>query len=136
MKVFITVSSAVLFIVLCCTIAYGQDSIKVMSKLNDASIDENYIKGVESNNLGLKVSATYYLGERGSGRAVIPLMAELHDAQSPDVRIIAALSLFKIGDARGIYAIKEAMTQDSDERVRNMCGIFYQMYLENKNSKK
>jgi hypothetical protein len=45
---------------------------------------------------------------------------------------MAALSLFKIGDARGMYAIQGAMKEDKNEWVRGMCKIFYEMYLANK----
>ena len=136
MKLNSIVFSVILLMLLSCTAIYSQDSVKVWPKLSDSSIDDNYLMGVKSDNMGLRVSATYYLGERESAKAVIPLMDMLHKDKSPEARIMAALSLFKIGDARGIYAIKGAMTEDNDERVRNMCKIFYQMSLQNEGSEK
>jgi hypothetical protein len=42
---------------------------------------------------------------------------------------MAALALYKIGDARGLYAIKQAIRFDDSERVRNLCTKFYKAYL-------
>lgn len=45
---------------------------------------------------------------------------------------MAALSLFKIGDSRGIFEIRKSAKSDSSETVRKMCGIFYNMHSEKK----
>jgi HEAT repeats len=118
------------------TSIYPQDTIKVLKRTNDDSIDLNYLSGVKGDNEGLRISASYYLGERKSTKAVIPLMNVLHTDKSPEARIMAALSLFKIGDERGIYAIKQAVQFDDNEWVKKMCNIFYQMYLTNKEAEK
>lgn len=118
------------------TSIYPQDTIKVLKKISDKSVEQNYLEGVKSDNLGLKISASYYLGERKSSKAVIPLMSILKSDKSPEARVMAALSLFKIGDERGIYAIKQAVKFDDNEWVKKMCNIFYQMYLTNKGAEK
>jgi HEAT repeats len=115
---------------------YSQDSIKVMPRMSKKTVDKNYLQGVKSDNEGLRISSAYYLGERESSHAIIPLMNMLHTDKSPEARIMAALSLFKIGDARGIYAIKEAITYDKSEWVQNMCKVFYRMYEENQKADK
>lgn len=120
----------------CLTSIYPQDSIKVIKKFSDESIDQNYLKGLKAENEGLRISSSYYLGERKSGEAVIPLMNILHTDKSPEARIMAALSLFKIGDERGIYAVKQAAQFDDNEWVKKMCNIFYKMYLTNKEAEK
>lgn len=134
MKLFSILFCAVLLTVLSWKPSYAQDSIKVISKISEKSIDDNYIKGVNSKNMGLRVSSMYYLGERQSSAAVIPLMKELHMDKVPEARIMAALSLFKIGDKRGIYAIEQAAQDDKNEQVRNMCKVFSEMAKANKNS--
>ena len=136
MKSFNHFISIIVLILLSAFVTYSQDTIEVVDRITDVDIDKNLIEGVETDNLGLKVSAAYYLGERKSSRGVIPLMHVLHNDESPGARIIAALSLFKIGDERGIFAIKRAIEFDKNERVRNMCAIFYQMYLSEKSEKK
>lgn len=132
MKLYSYFFVAITLVLFCCTSAYSQDSLKVLPKLHDSTIDDNYLQGVKSDNMGLRVSATYYLGERESSKAVLPLMNVLHTDQSPEARIMAALSLFKIGDARGIYAIQGAMKEDKNQWVRSMCKIFYEMSQANK----
>ena len=64
-----------------------------------------------------------------SDEAVIPLMKILKNDENEEARIMAALSLLKIKDSRGIFAIKQAIQFDESERVRKMCSIFYQDYL-------
>ena len=117
-----------LIICFCAGLIYPQDSLNVVSKITEEDIEINYLVGVNTENLGLKVSAAYYLGERKSTKAVIPLMDMLHTESSPEARIMAALSLYKIGDERGIFAIKRAIEYDENEQVKKMCGILYQMY--------
>ena len=106
---------------------YSQDSMEVFSKLTDEDIELNLLEGVKSDNLGLKVSAAYFLGERKSQKSVIPLMKILREDKSPEARIMAALSLFKIGDERGLFAVKQAIKFDDNDQVKKMCEILTQM---------
>ena len=110
------------------SIVFSQDKTKQVSRINDTDIEKTLLEGVKNDNTGLKISAAYYLGEKKSSKAVIPLMDVLHSDKSVEARIMAALSLFKIGDKRGIYAIKKAIKFDENEQVRKMCEIFYTMY--------
>lgn len=90
---------------------------------------QNLLNGVNSENQGLKLSSGYFLGELKSDEAVIPLLAILKNSENDEERIMAALSLSKIGDSRGIYAVKQASKFDASERVRKLCSLFYQDYL-------
>ena len=56
------------------------------------TIENNLIAGVKSDNLGLRVSAAYFLGEINSNRAVIPLMHMLKNSDIEEERLVAALS--------------------------------------------
>ena len=44
-----------------------------------------------------------------SDRALIPLMGMFHDSKNVGVKLIAAWSLLKIGDARGVNLVKRAV---------------------------
>jgi hypothetical protein len=68
-------------------------------------------------------------GELRCERSIIPLMKMLHNSESEELRILAALSLYKIGDSRGIFAIKQSIKFDESERVQRMCIIFHNAYL-------
>ena len=99
--------------------------------INRDLVISNLLNGVNSGNQGLRMSSTYFLGEMKSDEAVIPLMRILKSNENEEERIMAALSLSKIGDSRGIFAIKQAITFDNSERVKKLCSIFYQGYLSN-----
>mgnify|MGYP000320620532 FL=1 len=93
---------------------------------------ENLLNGVNSGNHGLRMSSAYLLGEIKADEAVIPLMKILKNDQNEEARIMAALSLLKIEDSRGLFAIKRTIQFDDSERVKKMCSIFYQDYITNK----
>jgi hypothetical protein len=89
-------------------------------------------QGLSSDNLGLQASCTYMVGELCCKRSVICLMKLLHNSSSEELRILAALSLYKIGDSRGIYAIKQSIRFDESKRVQRMCEIFYKAFNQEK----
>jgi hypothetical protein len=86
--------------------------------------------GLNSNNLGLQAGCTYMVGEVNCQRSVICLLKILHNSSSEELRILAALSLYKIGDSRGIFAIKQAIKFDESRRVQRICEIFYKAYIQ------
>jgi len=86
-------------------------------KVNDYAV-ASLIMGINSNNFGLRTSAAYMLGELKCEKGVIPLMRMLKSENREDARIVAALALFKIGNAKGIFAIKQAIKFDQSERVK------------------
>ena len=99
---------------------------------NRTVVIQNLLNGVNSENQGLMLSSGYFLGELKSDEAVIPLLSILKSSENEEERIMAALSLSKIGDARGIYAVKQAIEFDKSERVRKLCSLFYQDYESEK----
>jgi hypothetical protein len=86
--------------------------------------------GLNSNNLGLQAGCAYMVGEVNCQRSVICLLKILHNSSSEELRILAALSLYKIGDSRGIFAIKQAIKFDESRRVQRICEIFYKAYIQ------
>jgi len=114
------------------SLGFNDPTPSLKSNLNRDLVISNLMNGVNSENQGLKISSTYFLGEIQSSQAVIPLMKILKNDENEESRIMAALSLLKIGDARGMFAIKQAISFDDSERVKKMCTIFYQNYLSTK----
>lgn len=92
-------------------------------------IEDNLLVGLQTDNMGLRVSAAYFLGEFHSERAVIPLMKMLKSSDNVEERLIAALSLSKIRSEKGMFAVKQRVIYDDSERVQRMCKIFYNNYL-------
>ncbi|MBL1214411.1 MAG: hypothetical protein HND52_13720 [Ignavibacteriae bacterium] len=96
----------------------------------------NYLAGLESDNEGLRGSSAYFLGEINSSKAVIPLMRLLRNDESECVRTVAALSLIKLKDARGVYLVKKAIEFNDSEKVRDRCERFYAAFLLDERAKK
>jgi len=90
------------------------------------------IEGLNSENLGLKSSSAYMIGELQLSNAVIPLMRILHQDENEEMRIAAALALYKIGSPIAIHAVKQSITFDESERVSKHCAGFYSEYLKQK----
>ena len=92
------------------------------------------LEGLQTENRGLKAGCTYMLGELCCDRGVITLLDILHNSPSEELRILAALSLYKIGDSRGIFAIKQSIKYDESERVSRLCEKFYRAYMQKENN--
>lgn len=114
--------------------SFGMNNPVKKSLVSREMIIKNLLVGVKSDNYGLRTSSAFLLGEFQADESVIELLGMLHNEESDDARIMAALSLLKIEDERGIFAIKQAVKYDNSERVRKICEKFYNHYLEkNKN---
>ena len=90
------------------------------------------LEGLSSDNLRLKSSCAYMLGELKVTEAIIPLMRILHNDVNEELRISAALALYKIGTPMSIYAVKQAGRFDESERVNKLAQNFYTEYLRQK----
>lgn len=131
MKALIKTSTLTFAIVIASTFSlFAKGNI---SNKNIENSEKSLLSAIESENIGLSISSIQLLGELNSKDAVLPLMKILHNCQNEGSRIAASLSLYKIGDKRGIFALKMAAKFDNSERVRKMCNSFYAQYiLENK----
>jgi len=107
------------------------EPVKKKSPIDAEQINENLLAGVKSDNLGLRISSAYYLGEYKVEKAVIPLLNMLHLDKEPAARIQAALSLIKIGNPKGVFMVKQAAKFDESKWVRNLCSKFYNAYQRN-----
>lgn len=136
MKKFLLVSVILTTVILFSANFYSQPIPKRSIQMNENQILENLLIGMKSYNKGLCASSTYLLGELCIRKGVIPLLSLLHNAECEEVRILAALSLCKIGDARGIYAVKRACIYDESERVKKLCNLFYKATIAGKVSVK
>ena len=89
-------------------------------------IEDNYLVGLNSDVPGLQVSAAYFLGEMKSERAVIRLMEIFrNENNAPGQRLMAAWSLYKIGDERGIYLIKCQSEDQECDYLKCLCEYYY-----------
>ena len=104
---------------------------KTTTQIRDNTV-ESLIIGLNSDNLGLRSSSAYMIGELRLSQALIPLLRILHTEKNEELRIAAALALYKIGSPIAINAVKQAVRFDDSERVSKLCANFYSEYLRNK----
>jgi hypothetical protein len=104
----------------------------IKKDLGEAKYDlavQNLIKGVKSENDGLRRSAIYMLGTMQAEEALIPLMGVLRSCPNENCRVAAAWALCKIGNARGTYAVKQAVRFDDSRRVQIHSAWYYNLYV-------
>ena len=94
-----------------------------------ALIEDNLLIGLSTNNIGLQRSSALLLGKIQSEKAVIPLMTAFHKNPNENVRIAAAWALCRIGDARGVYAVKMGVKHDASNRVQVTCAWYYDNFV-------
>jgi len=128
--------SAMIFgvIALAITMAMPATAHDIRKELGEAKYDRavaNLLVGVgdEINNSGLRRSAIYMLGQFEAQEAVIPLLRVLHSCPDEKCRLAAAWALCKIGDARGEYAVKQAVRFDESSKVKLHCAWYYNLYV-------
>jgi HEAT repeat protein len=80
----------------------------------------NLVKGIESDNIGLKRSCIYFAGLYEIKGTVDALVKQLQMVEDPDTRILITLALYKIGDKDGIKAIEQLAKNDESAMVREM----------------
>ena len=119
-------------IVLSSTTFAGDGKSEVCVKVNSIA---SLLEGLKSDNTGLKSSCAYMLGELKVTDAIIPLMRMLHNDINEELRISAALALYKIGTPLSINAVKKAAKFDDSVRVNKLAQNFYTEYLREKFNK-
>jgi HEAT repeat protein len=97
---------------------------------NKVVIEDNLFAGLANSNTGLQRSCALMLGKIKSDRAVIPLMTLFHDSPNENVRIAAAWALCKIGNSRGVYAVKMAVKYDEQAKVQATCAWYYENFVK------
>ncbi|HPN37884.1 MAG TPA: HEAT repeat domain-containing protein [Melioribacteraceae bacterium] len=108
---------------------------KANNKVTNEQIEASLMQGLNSSNTGLRVSCAYMLGEIDpSEKSIIELMRILREDNDENVRIMAALTLIKLEDARGLNLIKYECKYNDNDRTRKMCKHFYCAYLNKKYS--
>jgi len=110
--------------------ALATDKVQVTPRVTKELVALNLMNGLASDNKGVRESAAFMLGEEKITRAIVPLMKMLRDSEEESSRIVAALSLCRIGEPRGVYAVRMAAKFDNSEKVRTLCAWFYNQYVK------
>ena len=101
--------------------AAGHNDSEKLERINKKKFLKNLENGIQSDNVGLKKSCIYYVGLYKLSKSVDFLVDQLDEEKDPDVRMLIALSLYKVGDEKGFKAIKTMAEKDENPSVRNLC---------------
>ncbi len=117
------------FIIAVATTVFAQADKEISVSAKYEAIEANYLTGLNSDNQGLKVSSAYFLGDIKSHKAVIPLMKMFRTENNDGAKLVAAWSLLKIGDSRGVFIVqREAELGDCGIGINCMLHQLYQDY--------
>ncbi len=105
-------------------------SVAAISKV----AEQNFLNGLKSENTGLRKSCIYFAGKYKISGAVLPLMAQLRKEKDIETKILIALSLYELGDARGMYLVKVVSDNDDNLKVRKRCTAIYDKYVQDRSS--
>lgn len=90
---------------------------------------ENLVSNINSENDGVRKSAIYYAGYYKVAETMNALKGQFKKESDPSVRILIALSLYKLGNPDGMEFINTYAKKDNDTKVRRMCSAIYGDYL-------
>jgi hypothetical protein len=116
------------FVVAVATVSFAQADKEISTPSKYEAIEANYLNGLNSNNQGLKVSSAYFLGDLKSQKAVIPLMKMFRNENNDGAKLVAAWSLLKIGDSRGVYLVKRETEMGNCNGINCMLHQLYTDY--------
>ena len=131
----ISIAFLVLAIVVLLVTSINAETFSSSKKGND--IVENLENGLVSENSGLRVSSALVLGQLidtkyiqrdNADKTLVSLMKMLDNGKSDEEKIAAALALFKVGNAMGIYKLKGSSKFDHSKRVKDICYKLYQQF--------
>ena len=129
--------TSLFFTVVFTIVSFAQNPVDINAPASKVvQIEQNYLKGLNSDIPGLQVSCAYFLGEMKSQKAVPELIDMLKNAKNPGAKIIAAWSLAKIGDPRGLKLLKTEGKKSECEYSNCFCAYLYMDYCLKKYGRK
>ncbi len=97
------------------------------NKINENTYRTLY-NAVKSENVGLKKSGIYQAGFYRVEVLVDELIKILRTEKREDIKILAALSLYKIGNTKGMEAVQEFAIENKPNKFNNMCKALVNQY--------
>lgn len=96
---------------------------------NKRAID-NLNAGIMSDNSGLRKSSIYFAGKYRVTESVDALVTQLNKIEDPGTKVLIALSLYLIGEQKGLDAVYNLALRDNDSYVRRMCNAIYAEFIK------
>jgi len=108
--------------------SFSQTKGEIEKKFKDKAV-KALISDMNSSNRGVAQSAIYLAGFYKYAWTVDPLINILDDTlRETDTRILAAYSLFMIGDEKGLLAIRTASISSGNYMVQGTCDFIFNDY--------
>ena len=120
---------AVTFIALLFTTVLNAQKTITKTELKQKRMIGNLVNGINSDNEGLKRSAIYYAGKYKVEESVDALVDQLEMETSTENKYLISLSLYLIGDDKGIEAVKKVAAFDNAPRAKRLAAAVYYEYL-------
>jgi hypothetical protein len=128
MKSRVLLTGLVLLILALFSKAIPQTTNIADEEMRNKILQKNPMKGLCCQDPDMRLDCAFALGEQKCQKAVFALMKLLREDQDEAVRIVAALSLIKIGDPVGVYLVKRTAKFNDFSKVRELCSKFYNSY--------
>ena len=114
-------------------VSFSQAKQEIVTPADKAGKNEaNYLIALRSSNESLRINSAYMLGEIRSKKAVVPLMDMFRQERDDGAKLVAALSLLKIGDARGIFLVKRSIELKENDGITIILQHLYSDYKSKK----
>lgn len=105
--------------------------------VQNKEIKENAVKslilGISHENEGVRKASIYYAGKYMLAPTVDALIEQLTKENEPSLRLLIVLSLYNIGESRGLDAIYKSAVADKDLKVKRICNAIYAEMKKAKN---
>lgn len=113
------------------TTLVAQKASNGKASLNEFAI-KNLIQGISHENDGVRKASIYYAGKFMVEQTVDALIEQLKNEKYPSYRQSIILSLYIIGNEKGLDAINNAAFTDPDLEVKRMCYAIHFVIEDNK----
>lgn len=111
---------AIVILLLFANVIYSQEKSYQQFEQKNNFI-KNLVFGINSDNTGLKRSCIYLAGKHEVSEVVPELIKQFKESENPEIRFLAALVLYKIGDRKALSIIKAAAKNENNPKVKNLC---------------
>jgi len=112
--------TAALILLTCNSVLAQKEAFQNSCQEVKTKMINNLSAGIKSNNEGLRRSSIYYAGYYGIEELTDVLVDKLFHGENSTIKILAAVSLYRIGNNEGFNAVKKLAAAESDAEVRKM----------------
>ncbi|MBU0475169.1 MAG: hypothetical protein KKF62_13525 [Bacteroidetes bacterium] len=118
MKNIIKVIVIVSFVLSSSSQIIAKDSPLKTKKISYEQIEESLLTGLNSDNMGLKISCSYMLGEIKSKKAISDLTAIVNNGDNDKAKLTAILALLKIASSECVALLNQ---NEQNDEIRQIC---------------